>query len=117
MAPCVAPPLGGGWPKPRYSDPVGNGWPKPRYSEILRPRAEWCRGEAQQTQLAMSLVLHRTPGIGALRDFIRFSRCLFRRILNRYGFERMFALGRGGAMAEVHSFANIVRFAEKPGAH
>ena len=61
-------------------------------------------GEAQQTQLAILLVLHRTPGIGSPRGFIRFSRCLFRRILNRSGFAGVFALGRGGAMAEVHSF-------------
>ena len=30
--PCVAPPFGGGWPKPRNSDPVGSGWPEPRRS-------------------------------------------------------------------------------------
>ena len=31
-------------------------------------------GQAQQTQLAMSLVLHRIRGIGSPRNFIRFSR-------------------------------------------
>ena len=57
----------------------------------------------------MSLVLHRIPGISSPRGFIRFSRCQFGRTLNRSGFEGMFAQGRGGAMAVVHSFANIVR--------
>ena len=66
-------------------------------------------GEAQQTQLAMSLVLHRIPGTGSPRDFIRFSRCQFGRILNRSGFKEMFALGRGGAMADVSSLSWAVR--------
>ena len=81
-----------------------------RVSEVL-----WCagddevRGEAQQTQLAMSLVLHRTPGIGSPRDFIRFSRCQFRRILNRSGFEGMFPQGWSGATADVRSLSWAVR--------
>ena len=81
-----------------------------RYLELRVPRRprsfakrvrKWAisRGGSQQTQLAISLVLHRIPGIGSPRDFIRFSRCQFRRILNRSGFEEMFAHGRGGAMA------------------
>jgi hypothetical protein len=68
-----------------------------------------CRGEAQQTQLAMSLVLHRIRGIGSPRDFIRFSRCQFGRILNRSGFEGMFPQGRGGAAADVRSLSWAVR--------
>ena len=77
--------------------------------ERKRKAEEHGGGEAQQTQLAMFLVLRRKEGGTLPRDFIRFSRCLFRRILNRYGFEGMFAQGRGGAMALVHSLANIVR--------
>ena len=65
-------------------------------------------GQAQQTQLAISFVLHRIHGIGSPRGFILFSRCQFWRILNRSGFEETSAQGRGGAMAEVHRFANIV---------
>ena len=66
------------------------------------------RGQAQQTQRAISFVLHRIHGIGSPRDFIRFSRCQFRRILNRSGFEETSAQGRGGAMAVVLSYASIV---------
>ena len=61
-------------------------------------RRSGCRGgETQQTQLAMLLVLRRKGGGTLPRDFIRFSRCLFRRILNlnRSGFEGVFAQGRG----------------------
>ena len=58
-------------------------------------------------------MLHRIRGIGSPRDFIRFSRCQFGRILNRSGFEEMFAQGRGGAMAGVLNFANNVRVRDR----
>ena len=58
------------------------------------------RGEAQQTQLAISLVLHRIRGIGSPRDFIRFSRCQLGRSPVRSGFERVFAHGRARAAIE-----------------
>ena len=54
----------------------------------------YVRGEAQQTQLAMSLVLHRIPGIGSPRDFIRFLRCQYLHLpVRSSGFERLFAHG------------------------
>ena len=66
------------------------GLPGPSY-----PRQPCGRGEAQQTQRAMSIVLHRIPGIGSPRDLVQFSRCRFCRSLNRSGFKRTCALGRG----------------------
>ena len=80
-----------------------------KYGAIIRGEIPHGRGEAQQTQLAMSLVLHRIRGIGSPRDFIRFLRCQFGRILNRPGFEGMFPQGRGGATADARSLSWAVR--------
>ena len=65
-----------------------------------RPRS---RGGSLRAELAMSLVLHRIPGIGSPRGFIRFSRCLFWRSPVRSGFERAFAHGRARAAIERHN--------------
>ena len=58
----------------------------------------------------MSLVLHRIPGIGSPRDFIRFLRCLFWRLpVRSSGFERAFAHGRARAAIErpIFFFTNL----------
>ena len=65
------------------------------------------RGEAQQTQLAMSLVLHRIHGIGSPRGFILFSRCQFLHLPVRSGFERVFAHGRARAAIERPNFLSL----------
>ena len=55
----------------------------------------------------MSLVLHRIPGIGSPRGFVRFSRCQFLHLPVRSGFERVFAHGRARAAIERPIFLNL----------
>ena len=55
----------------------------------------------------MPLVLHRIPGIGSPRGFIRFSRCLFWHLPVRSGFEHVFAHGRARAAIERPNFLEL----------
>ena len=65
-------------------------------------------GQAQQTQRAISFVLHRIHGIGSPRGFILFSRCQFSRRPNRSGFKRMRARGRGETAINANHFSGVV---------
>ena len=57
----------------------------------------------------MSLVLHRIPGIGSPRGFIRFSRCQFLHLPVRSGFERVFAHGLARAAIERPNSLGLLR--------
>ena len=74
---------------------------------VLRSFFPTLRGGSLRAELAMSLVLHRTPGIGSPRDFIRFSRCRFWRSPVRSGFERVFAHGRARAAIERPNYLRL----------
>ena len=65
-------------------------------------------GEAQQTQRAISFAVHRIHGIGSPRGFILFSRCQFSRSLNRSGFKRMCARGRGETAINANHSSKVV---------